>query len=96
MSVPAKMKRRFPLDIELTDNFKSELIELNIPNDSPVIGKAIVELKLPKNALIVLVHRGDKYLTANGETVLESGDHLLVMADSRETIQLVHSAMGIA
>jgi len=96
VSVPENVRRRFPLDIELRDDFKSELIELDVPAESVVVGKAIVELTLPKTALIVLVHRSGKYITANGETILQPGDHLLIMADNKETIDEVYESFGLA
>jgi cell volume regulation protein A len=95
VDVPAKIKRKLPLDIELHDDFKSELVDLDIPQNSPVIGKAIVELKLPKTALIVLIHRSGKYLTPNGDTILEPGDHLLLMADAKSTVEKVYRALEL-
>ena len=95
VSVPEKLRRKFPLDIELSDDFKSELIELDITENSPVVNKAVVELKLPKTALIVMIYRNGKYMTASGDTILEVGDHLLMMADTKETVGQVHESFGI-
>lgn len=95
VSVPEKVRRRFPLDIEVKEGFRSELIELDIDAHSPSVGKAVVELNLPKTALIVMIHRDGKYLTANGDTVIEPGDHLLVLADSKSTIEKVHQCFGV-
>lgn len=94
--VPEKVKRKFPLDLELKDNSKSELIELDVPADSQAVGKAIVELSLPRNALIVLIHRDEKYITANGDTTIQPEDHLLVMADNQESIDRVYESFGLA
>ncbi|HEX5171248.1 MAG TPA: potassium/proton antiporter [Cyclobacteriaceae bacterium] len=95
VSVPEKLRRKFPLDIELSDDFKSELIELDINENSPSAGKAVVELQLPKSALIVMIYRHGKYLTASGDTVIQKGDHLLVMADTKETVEKVNESFGI-
>jgi len=95
VEVPEKLRRKFPLDIELLqDDFKSELVELDILENSPSVGKAVVQLKLPKAASIVMIHRDGKYLSANGETVIEPRDHLLVLADSKATVKKVHEAFG--
>ena len=93
--VPQKIKRSFPLDIELRDDFKSELVEITIPENSPTAGKAVVDLNLPKTAFIVLIHRKGKYFTAGGETSLEAGDHLLIMADSKQTVLKIGQTFGI-
>lgn len=95
VSVPEKIKRKFPLDIELKENFKSELIELDIPAGSSAVGKAVVKLDLPKNTLIVLIHRDGKYITANGDTEIQPNDHLLVMADNKETVAQVFESFDI-
>ena len=96
VSVPEKIKRKFPLDIELKDNFKSELVELDIPAGSTAIGKAVMELALPKKALIVLIHRDGKYITASGDTEIMPNDHMLVMADSKETVERVFECFNIS
>jgi cell volume regulation protein A len=95
VNVPQKIKRNFPLDIELKEDLKSELVEMDIPEDSPAAGRAVVDLNLPKSAFIVLIHRTGKYFTAGGETVLEAGDHLLLMADSKETVSRIHQSFGV-
>ncbi len=89
VSVPEKLKRKFPLDIELKEDLKSTLVEVDIPATSLAIGKRVVDLALPKAAMIVLIHRNGKYLTATGETIMEAGDHLLVLSDkpSAEWVQ---------
>lgn len=91
VGVPEEIRRKFPIDIELHDNFRSELMELDIAEDSPAVGKEVVQLKLPKAALIVLIFRQGRYITANGETVIEAGDHLLIMADNKETVREVNA-----
>jgi len=96
VSVPQKLKRKFPIDIELNDNFKSELIELDIPGNSPAIGQSVVELNLPKTALIVLIHRDGKYITANGATEIQPKDHLLIMADNKATLDQVYGRFGVS
>jgi cell volume regulation protein A len=91
VSVPEKLKRKFPLDIELKEDLKTTLVEVDVPPNSPAIGKAVVDLRLPKSALIVLIHRNGKYLTATGETVIEGADHLLILTD-KTSADWVHQA----
>lgn len=91
VSVPAQLKRQFPIDLELKDNSKRELFELDIKHESKAIGKKVVELGLPKKCLIVLIHRGTEYISPNGETLIELADHLLILVDTKETISDVSS-----
>jgi len=95
VSVHGKIKRNFPLDIELKEDIKSELVELDIPQDSPIVGKAVVQIGMPKGALIVLIHRNGKYISANGETVIEAHDHLLVIADNKTIIEELYKIFDL-
>lgn len=81
--VSEKVRRKFPLDIEIKDDLKSELIEIDVPENSPAVGKAIFEIGMPRSAMIVLIHRDGKYLTPTGETTLQGKDHLLIMTDNK-------------
>jgi potassium/hydrogen antiporter len=36
--VPEKVRRKFPLDLELKENSKSELLEIDIPENSKTVG----------------------------------------------------------
>jgi len=94
VSVPEKLKRKFPLDIELKEDLKTTLVEVDVPANSPAVGKAVVDLRLPKNAMIVLIHRNGKYLTATGETVIEGKDHLLLLTD-KASADWVHQAFTL-
>jgi Trk K+ transport system NAD-binding subunit len=62
-------------------NLASELREIVMPSTSSALGRSLVELNLPSGFLVVLVHRGHQSLVPNGDTVLEAGDHLLVLAE---------------
>ena len=96
VDVPQRLKRKLPLDIELKNDFESELVEIELPANSKAIGKPVVQLNLPATALIVLIHRDGKYLTVSGDTVLEKYDHLLIVADSNRTIDRIYDVFEIA
>jgi cell volume regulation protein A len=59
------------------------------------MGKAILDMHFPIDAMIVLIHRHGKYITANGDTIIEAQDHLLVMADNKVTIEKIYESFGI-
>lgn len=60
-------------------NKKAEALEFKILNDSPVVGKAIEELRLIDNLLISCVNSGGKIITPNGKTVIREGDTVVVV-----------------
>jgi cell volume regulation protein A len=95
LAVPEGLKRKSLLDLELSDDFKNALVEVVLPQESPVHGKQILELNFPKTSLIVLVNRNNKFITPNGATELKSGDKLMVMINSGSEESLVRNALGI-
>jgi cell volume regulation protein A len=92
---PAKFKTRYPLELELSDNFKNELFEIEIQESSEAVGKQVFQLNFPRTALIVLINRNEKYITPNGMTTLEKGDKLLIMSDNKTDIDMIRRSMGI-
>ena len=59
-----------------------------VPIRAPIVGKPIVELGLPKGALILLISRGDEWIIPTGSTVLEAGDALLVLAERKALAEI--------
>jgi len=93
VAAPLSLKPRPPLEFDRTRGIQSEMVEIEIPERSPAIGRQVVELGLPRNALIVLVRRNEDFLVPGGGTIIESGDALLVLA-CKEDISLVRSILG--
>lgn len=95
LSVPERIRKPSPLEMELLDNFKSELVEVVIPPGAPVVGKSIVQTRFPKSAVIVMISRNGKFIRPGGSTILEANDKLLVMADNKTSIQDVYTNLEI-
>jgi cell volume regulation protein A len=82
VQAPAKPKFRFPIEYTSTGQMKSELVELEVPRGSRASGKTLVNLKLPKEALLVLIQRKGSVIVPKGSTKLEDEDTMLVLADA--------------
>ena len=81
VDAPEHQRAISPLEYVPGSGLKSELKEMVIPPTSPAIGKAIVELGLPDDFLIVLIGRNGEYQLPNGGTCLLAGDKLLVLSE---------------
>ncbi len=75
-----------PLTILENDNIRSKLTEIVLTQDSFAINRRIVDLEIPKDILIALIHRGDEYLIPNGSTELEEGDQLFLVSGDQKAI----------
>jgi cell volume regulation protein A len=81
-----------PLELDQLEGLDSELVDVDVPAGSKVIGKQIVQSGFPKGALIVLIGRGKEFIVPNGGTVIEGGDRLLILGnkdDQAETRKIV-------
>jgi cell volume regulation protein A len=94
VSLPEKVRKRSPLDIALSDDFKSEFLEIDVAPASPAAGKQVMDLSFPKRALIVLIKRKGKYITPNGSTVIEGGDTLLILAEDQDALEVIREKIG--
>jgi trk system potassium uptake protein TrkA len=56
-----------------------EAIELTVLTESKAVGKAIKDLHLPKDSLIVALGRNGESLVPGGNNVIRGNDHLVVM-----------------
>lgn len=95
LAVPEGLKRRSLLDLELSEDFKNALVEVELPENSLVDGMKIWELDFPKTSLIVLINRQEKFITPNGLTEVHSGDKLLVMMNMESEEKHIKEALKI-
>lgn len=78
---PVETVTRYPLELEQTSALNSDLVEVRVPPGSAVVGRQILELGLPEQALVVLIGRGQHFMVPRGATVIEEGDTLLLLSD---------------
>jgi trk system potassium uptake protein TrkA len=57
----------------------AHLVEVTLADDSPAAGTAIADLGFPRDATVVAVVREDRLVVPKGDTVLLSGDEVLVL-----------------
>ncbi|MFQ5947825.1 MAG: Trk system potassium transporter TrkA [Acidimicrobiia bacterium] len=58
----------------------AEAIELEVGTDSEAVGRSLIEIALPRSAIIGGVLRDDEAFVPRGVTVIEAGDRLIVFA----------------
>lgn len=83
LQAPLEKKRRYPIEFAPIDGVDTQLVDFIIPFNSAIAGKPIVELGLPRDSLIALVNRDEKFFVPSGGTVLEGGDVVLVLVNDK-------------
>jgi len=58
----------------------AHLVEVTLAPESPAVAKAIAALGVPREAAVVAIVRDDHLVVPRAETVLQSGDEVLVVA----------------
>jgi trk system potassium uptake protein TrkA len=73
---------------------EAALVELNLPETSPVRGKAIRDVPLPPETVIATVIRAGALVIPRGDTVLEAGDEILAVSSVRAEPALKQALLG--
>ncbi len=74
-------------------------VEIEVGPDCSMIGKQVLELKLPPDTLLVLISRQNEIVVPRGTTVLEAHDRVLVLAAPQhrdEVIQMLTAQTRIS
>jgi cell volume regulation protein A len=83
VDAPMVPKRVYPIEYTPVEGFRNELKELPIAPGSHPDGKAIVELGLPDDFLVILIARDNDFVLPYGGIVLQGGDVLLALSDQK-------------
>lgn len=95
VALPEKVKPMSPLDTFLREGPKTAMVEIHIPENNEIIGKKILELGFPKNAIIAMLKRDNKYLTPNGTTEILGGDMIVVLAETYDNLGKVYEVLHL-
>jgi trk system potassium uptake protein len=58
---------------------RARLVEVTLADDSPVVGRSLKEIDVPRDATVVAVVRADHVVMPRGDTVFEARDEVLAM-----------------
>lgn len=83
LDAPMKKERRYPIEFAAPENSDTQLVDFIVPYNASIAGKAIVELGLPEDSLVVLISRNDNFVVPSGGTHIEEGDTLLVLVNKQ-------------
>jgi len=92
LTMPDKKARKPILEFD-SESIKSVLDEIVVKHNFKCVNNSIVDMKLPRTALIVMIERDDKFFTPNGSTIIEIDDRLTVLADSKTNLEITFNAL---
>ncbi len=71
-----------------------EIIEMRIPADSPVVGKMLRDINLPRSCNLALIIRDKQFIIPNAETSIDADDEVYALA-SREGEEALRQTFGV-
>lgn len=74
-------------DIDLPDEVKAALTEVDIIEGGARDGALLRDVHLPEKTLVMMIRRGDRYIVPNGSTTLHKGDKLLLISEEVQATQ---------
>jgi trk system potassium uptake protein TrkA len=73
---------------------QANLVEITLPHDTDLAGRAVSELALPRDAALVTILRGGRVIVPQPDDPFEQGDELLFVA-SADVEQEIRTALGL-
>jgi cell volume regulation protein A len=90
-----KPVRKDVFGIELPEEIKSAMSEIDITAEVLKHGNKLMELTLPDHTLAVMVMRNNLYFIPKGNTILYEHDKLLVISDNDDALLQAYDALGV-
>ena len=70
-----------------------EIMEIRVPAESPIVGKTLSTINLPRSGNIVLIIRDNEYIVPNAETKIVGNDEVYALVN-REGEEALRTALG--
>lgn len=75
-------------------NGSTKILEIRLSDNSPSVGKTLKDISLPKEVIIGCVFRHNNTIIPDGNTVLLSGDIVIVLSDENKVDSAVRELAG--
>jgi Trk K+ transport system NAD-binding subunit len=76
----AMLSEGYP-SLPVGEETRTQFFDVTIRSDSHVVGKAVVELGIPRAAVLVSIRRGDEIIIPRGDTQLRAGDVVTMLCE---------------
>jgi CPA2 family monovalent cation:H+ antiporter-2 len=60
---------------------RTRIVEIHVPGSSPVVGRTLASMGLPRGALVITIARAGEFVVPSGQTEVCADDALLVLAE---------------
>lgn len=82
-------------DLDLADEISAVIAEIVISEGMLKNGNRLSDLSLPDKVLVTMIKRNGEFIVPRGNTLLESGDIVLLIADNEEVLAQTYRHLGL-
>ena len=82
------------LELMTLRDVNADIVDYAVPPGSSLVGKTVKDLELPDGAVLAMISRAGTLIAPRGGTLLQSADHLFVIARA-DTRRRLDEALGI-
>jgi len=86
------VRRDLIFSVATVKDTDAEALEIELVESSPSVGVQLIDLGLPRDAVLGGITRGEDVIVPKGDTTLRSGDHVVIFAKS-EAIDAVEKLL---
>ncbi len=73
---------------------KLAIVRVDIPETSPVVNRAVRDVKLPPDSVLMSIIRGDEVIVPKGDTILKASDDVVALTLIENEQQLLNTLVG--
>jgi len=73
---------------------KLSIVRVDLTDESPVVGKRVMEIQLPEDSVLVSIVRGEEVIIPKGDTVLKVRDDIIALATIENEGKLLDMLLG--
>lgn len=83
--VLAFARRGGVVSVSLLEGAKAEAVEVIVQDGAPVVGRRLMDVRLPRECLVCAYVRNDEAVIPNGQAVLEAGDRVILFIQTAKS-----------
>ena len=80
LRLPTPPSAGVSLELASIKHIDADIVDYTVNSDSALTGRSLRELALPEGAVVAMISRGNKVIPPRGNTRVEAGDHLFIVA----------------
>ena len=92
--VLAFARRGGVVSVSLLEGAKAEAVEVIVQEGAPVVGRRLMDVRLPRECLVCAYVRGGDAVIPNGQSILQAGDQVILFIQTSHSKHVMNYFKG--